>query len=104
MSSAEQKNFNDVPVLEGTDVNLFDLIKLSLALDNVVIPAMEGTFCGATVYLGPKQWVSFNSINDDTTITFVGTDAERVALTACKTFEELANMANSLGEARLRLQ
>jgi hypothetical protein len=104
MSSAGQKNFNNVPVLEGTDVRMFDFILLQQYVDNVVILETTGTICEVTVYLGPKRWVSFNSINDENTITFEGTDVECVALTACKELEELANMANSLGEARLHLQ
>jgi hypothetical protein len=104
MSSGEKKNFNNVSVLEGTDVNMFDLAMLLQYIANVVIPNTTGTSCGASACLGHKEWVSFNSINGENTITFEGTDAERDALTACKTLEELANIANSLGEARLRLQ
>jgi len=101
MALTEQKTFQDKPILNGIYVNMFDFMTLQQA--NVVIPEMTGTFCRATVHLGPKQWVSINiGINDDTTITFVGTDDELDAFTACKTPEELANMANSLGEARLQ--
>jgi hypothetical protein len=104
MSSARQKNFDKVSVLEDTDVNMFDFILLLQSIANIVIPETTGTSCGAHACLGHKEWVSFNIINGENTITFEGTDAERDALTACKTLEELANMANSLGEARLRLQ
>jgi hypothetical protein len=107
MSSEDSKKlFENKQVLNGEAVNVFDFLILrhdkvpNIGIDDSKI---REEFLEPIVTLRPDSWVSFNiNINNEHTITFEGTDVECVALTACKTLEELANMANSLGEARLQ--